>query len=159
VYKSVDGGLTWSEANNGLIHEEPGTALSLGVNALVLDRMNTATLYAGTTRGAFKTTDGAAHWKKIQEGIGEEFISTILVHPKNGATLLAGTQSGVYKTTDGGAHWVGLNHGLTHLNVRSLAMHPEDPNILYAGTQRGLFKTVDGGADWTELSIKPKAEN
>lgn len=159
VYKSVDGGATWNEANNGLIHAEPGTALSLGVNALLMDRKKTSTLYAGTTRGAFKTEDGANHWVKIQEGIGEKFISAFIIHPKDDSALLAGTESGVYKTTDGGARWTSLEHGMTNLNVRALAMHPEDPKILYAGTQGGLFKTVDGGATWAELNIKPRKED
>jgi len=159
VYKTVDGGMTWKEANNGMIEAEPGTALSLGVNALVMDRQRTATLYAGTTQGAFKTVDAAANWTKIQEGMGQGFVSAFLIHPKEASTLWAGTEDGVYKTTDGGGHWTRLDRGLTNLNVRSLAMHPENPDILYAGTQGGLFKTIDGGAHWSELTIKPKEDN
>jgi photosystem II stability/assembly factor-like uncharacterized protein len=156
VYKSVNGGMTWKEANNGLLHLEPGTALSLGVNALAMDPVKSTTLYAGTTQGAFKTVDGAASWTKIQEGIGEEFVAAIVVHPTEKMTLFVGTQTGVYKTKDGGEHWDTLNNGLTNLNIRALAMHPKDPNIMYAGTQGGLFKTIDRGAHWTDLMIKPK---
>ncbi|MBI3596935.1 MAG: hypothetical protein HY203_07265 [Nitrospirae bacterium] len=156
VYKSVNGGMNWRESNNGLMRIEPGNALSLGVNSLVMNPMKTTTLYAGTTRGAFKTIDGAASWTKIQEGIGERFIAAILVHPTVSTTLFAATQDGVYKSTDGGEHWVTLNNGLANLNVRSLVMHPKDPNILYAGTQGGLFKTMDGGVHWTALTIRPK---
>lgn len=156
VYKSVNGGMKWKEVNNGLIHLEPGTALSLGVNALVMDPVKSTTLYAGTTRGAFKTVDGAASWTKIQEGIGEDFVAAIVAHPTEKMTLLAGTQTGVYKTKDGGEHWDALKNGLTNLNIRSLAMHPRDPNIMYAGTQGGLFKTTDGGSNWTALTIQPK---
>lgn len=156
VYKSVNGGMTWKEANNGLIRLEPGTALSLGVNSLVLDPVKTTTLYAGTTQGAFKTVDGAASWIKIQEGIGEEFVAAVLVHPTEKVTLFTATQTGVYKTKDGGEHWTGLNNGLTNRNIRALAMHPKDPNIMYAGTQGGLFKTIDGGSSWIALVIGPK---
>ncbi|HET6466477.1 MAG TPA: hypothetical protein VFH55_12785 [Nitrospiria bacterium] len=156
VYKTVNGGMTWHESNNGLMRIEPGSALSLGVNSLAMDPVKTTTLYAGTTRGAFKTIDGAANWTKIQEGIGERFIAAILIHPTLGTTLFAGAQGGVYQSTDGGEHWAALNNGLTNLSVRALVMHPKDPNILYAGTQGGLFKTVDGGAHWTALTIRPK---
>lgn len=156
VYKSVNGSMTWREANNGMIHVAPGTALSLGVNSLAMDPSKTTTLYAGTTRGAFKTTDGAVSWTKIQEGIGERFVATILIHPTANMTLFAGTQNGVYKTTDGGEHWTALNNGLTNLSIRSLAMHPKDPNVMYAGTQGGLFKTTDGGSNWAALTVRPK---
>jgi photosystem II stability/assembly factor-like uncharacterized protein len=157
VYKSVNGGMNWRESNNGLMRIEPGNALSLGVNSLAMDPVNTTTLYAGTTKGAFKTTDGAASWTKIQEGIGARFIAAILIHPTVGTTLFAATQDGVYKSTDGGEHWATLNNGLTNLNVRSLVMHPKDPNIFYAGTQGGLFKTVDGGTHWAALTFRQKS--
>ncbi|HUK56094.1 MAG TPA: hypothetical protein VLY20_05505 [Nitrospiria bacterium] len=156
VYKSMNGGMTWRESNNGLIKPGPGTALSLGINSLAMDPVKTTTLYAGTTRGVFKTTDGAASWVKIQEGIGERFTATVLIQPASSATLLAGTEEGIYKSTDGGEHWMSLDNGLVNRNVRSLVMHPKDPNILYAGTQGGLFKTMDGGAHWTALTIRPK---
>ncbi|MBI3611045.1 MAG: hypothetical protein HY204_10150 [Nitrospirae bacterium] len=156
VYKTTNGGTTWRETNNGLIRAEPGTALSLGINSLIMDPAKTTTLYAGTTRGGFKTVDGAASWTKIQEGIGETFVATLLIHPVSNTTLFAGTQNGVYKTTDGGEHWLPSNNGLTNLNIRALAMHPKDSNILYAGTQGGLFKTVDGGMNWSALTIRPK---
>jgi len=156
VYKSVNGGMNWRESNNGLMRIEPGSALSLGVNSLAMDPLKTTTLYAGTTRGAFKTIDGAASWTKIREGIGERFIAVILIHPTMSTTLFAGTQGGVYKSTDGGEHWATLNNGLVNLSVRALVMHPKDPNVLYAGTQGGLFKTVDGGVHWTALTIRPK---
>ncbi|MBI3811061.1 MAG: hypothetical protein HY283_02480 [Nitrospirae bacterium] len=156
VYKSINGGMAWREANNGMIHVAPGTALSLGVNSLAMDPSKTTTLYAGTTRGVFKTTDGAVSWTKLQEGIGERFVATVLIHPTVNMTLFAGTQNGVYKTNDGGEHWTGLNNGLSNLSIRSLAMNPKDPGVLYAGTQGGLFKTTDGGAHWTALTFRPK---
>jgi photosystem II stability/assembly factor-like uncharacterized protein len=154
VYKTVDGGQTWHEANNGLVRLEPGTALSMGVNALVMDPVKTTTLYAGTTRGAFKTTDGAMSWTKIQDGMGERYVASLLIHPATNRTLFAGTQSGVYQSTDGGEHWTALNNGLTNLSIRSLVMHPQDPNSLYAGTQGGFFKTTDGGLSWSPLVIR-----
>lgn len=155
VYKTVNGGMNWRESNNGLMRIEPGSALSMGVNSLAMDPAKTTTLYAGTTKGAFKTNDGAASWSKIQE-FGERFTAAILIQPSRSSILYAGTQGGIYKSTDAGEHWSALNSGLTNLNVRSLVIHPKDPNILYAGTQGGLFKTVDGGAHWTPLTIRPK---
>ncbi|MBI3995128.1 MAG: hypothetical protein HY349_04020, partial [Nitrospirae bacterium] len=156
VYKTTNGGLSWSLVSSGMIEGEFRTAMALGVNSLVMDPNQSSTLYAGTTKGAFKTTDGAARWTKIQGGIGDRFIATILIHPKTNMTLYAGTQGGVYKTTDGSEHWTAINKGLTNLNIRSLAMHPKNPEILYAGTQGGLFKTVDGGTTWTALTVRPK---
>lgn len=157
VYKSVNGGMNWREVNNGLIQAGRGTALSLGINSLVMDPTRTTTLYVGTTRGAFKTVDGAVSWTKIQEGMGEQFVAAILLHPTITSTLFAGAQNGIYKTTDGGGHWTSMSSGFTNLSIRSLAMHPRDPNVLYAGTQGGLFKTVNGGESWVMLTFGKQA--
>ena len=153
VYKTINGGLTWRFMSSGMIEGEFRTAMALGVNSLVMDPGNSSSLYAGSTRGLFKTTNGADNWVKIQGGMGETFVAVLLVHPASHSTLFAGTQNGVYKTTDGGEHWTALNNGLTNLSVRSLAMHPKDPSVLYAGTQGGLFKTVNGGESWAALKF------
>lgn len=156
VYKTVNGGLTWNLMSSGMIEGEFRTAMALGVNSLVMDPNDSSILYAGSTRGLFKTTNGGKNWVKIQEGMGEGFVAVLLVHPASNTTLYAGTQNGVYKTNDGGEHWTGLNNGLSNLSIRSLAMNPKNPSVLYAGTQGGLFKTTDGGAHWTALTIRPK---
>jgi hypothetical protein len=45
VYKSLDGGSSWSDMNNGLG--------SLNVGALVIDPLTPSTLYSGTTNGVY----------------------------------------------------------------------------------------------------------
>lgn len=59
VYKSTDGGASWSAASSGL------TDLALpnpDVGVLAIDPATPATLYAGTGVGVFKSTDGAGSW-------------------------------------------------------------------------------------------------
>jgi photosystem II stability/assembly factor-like uncharacterized protein len=156
VYKTMNGGMNWVPINRGLIEGEFRTALALGINSLLMDPADRMTLYAGSTRGAFKTSDGGSTWMKIQEGMGERFVAAIVLHPAEPNVLYAGTQNGVYKTTDAGGRWEPWSNGLANLSIRSLMIHPKDPSILYAGTQGGLFKTVDGGANWTALTVRSK---
>lgn len=156
VYMTVNGSATWRSVNKGLIEGRVGTALSLGVNSLIMDPENPAVLYAGTTKGAYKTETGAQGWTKVQEGMGESFVSAILFHPFDRSILYAGTQSGVFKSTDRGSQWKSVSRGLTNFTVRSLAIHPKEPSILYAGTQGGLFKSVDGAENWTKLNYEAK---
>lgn len=153
VYKTTNGGMNWVSINQGLIEGEFRTALALGINSLRMDPVNRMILYAGSTRGAFKTSDGGSTWMEIQEGMGEPFVASIVLHPVEPNVLYAGTQNGVYKTTDAGGRWKPLSNGLANRSIRSLAMHPKDPNILYAGTQGGLFKTMNGGEGWVMLTF------
>src|SRR5437016_6177118 len=60
VRKSVDHGITWSAANNGLT--------DLVVYALAMDASGPQTVYAGTLGGVFKTGDGGATWQNILSG-------------------------------------------------------------------------------------------
>ena len=155
VYKTTNGGMNWVPINRGLIEGEFRTALALGINSLLMDPADRMTLYAGSTRGVFKTSDGGSAWMKIQEGMGERFVAAIVLHPAEPNVLYAGTQNGVYKTTDAGGRWEQRSNGLTNLNIRSLAIHPKDSDVLYAGTQGGLFKTTDGGVRWIALTVRP----
>ena len=55
VYKSTDGGATWSAVNTGLT--------DWMVDALAIDPANTSTIYVGTLYyGVHKSTDGGTHW-------------------------------------------------------------------------------------------------
>lgn len=156
VYKTDNGGQSWFEVNNGLVPKEPGTALSLGVNALLMAPENPEVLYAGTTRGAFKTTDGGKNWSIIGGGLGKPFVSVLLLHPDHPEHIYAGTQKGVFKSLDGGESWSAGNSGLTNTSIRSMVIRPDAPDVLYAGTQGGLFKTEDGAGHWTRVRYEEK---
>lgn len=56
VFKSIDGGATWTLASAGLTGPRPP------VLALAIDPSNSAVLYAGTDRGVFKSSNGGQTW-------------------------------------------------------------------------------------------------
>ena len=64
VYRSVDGGRTWS----GLDGSGTTGIPDLPVHALVADPTNTARLYVGTDAGVFTSIDGGANWFKEVTG-------------------------------------------------------------------------------------------
>ncbi len=146
VYKSVDRAEHWRPINEGLSISAMGGALSHGVNAIVLHPTQPDTLYIGTTRGLFSSTDGGAHWTQNRT-IPPGNVAALVINPRDPATIYAGG-IGVFKTTDGGATWAAVSTGLTNTAIRVLAIEPGHPETLFAGTNSGLFKTVDGGRHW-----------
>jgi photosystem II stability/assembly factor-like uncharacterized protein len=57
MYRSTDGGTTWTKGGAGL----PGQA---GIKAIVFDRVRPGTVYAGTDgMGVFTSTDGGVIWR------------------------------------------------------------------------------------------------
>jgi photosystem II stability/assembly factor-like uncharacterized protein len=155
VYRTRDGGLSWHKINNGLIPEEELMAsMSLGVNILVVDPMAPETVYAGTTNGLFKTTNGGDAWERIGRSLPDQFISTMLIHPTDHNVLYVGGRAGVFKSHDAGASWRAMNTGLETLNIRTIVLSPRDPNLLFVGTNgSGLYRSTDGGKTWIRVPL------
>ena len=135
VFKSTDGGATWSGSTTGLT--------SIAVGALVIDAQTPTALYAGTTdRGVYKSTDAGASWGAT--GLTNGSVQVLAVDPQTPTTLYALIPDvGVFKSTDGGATWsaTGLMTGGVYcgsciipvLTVTALAIDPLTPSTLYAG--------------------------
>lgn len=87
VYSSIDGGVNWVNAGNGL----PGNA----VNALTIDAK--ANLYAGTDgAGVFMSTDSGAKWSAMNNGLSNSAVVNSLSTDTAGR-LYAATGTGVYQ--------------------------------------------------------------
>ena len=155
TYRSEDGGGSWQKKNNGLIPNDVlNASMALGVNVLAVDPLNSDIVYAGSTKGLFRSTNRAEYWEQIGQGLSEQFISTLVVHPTNPDILYIGGPGGVLKTSDRGKTWQLRNQGLATINVRTIAMSQANPQLLYAGTNgSGLYRSTDGGERWTAVPL------
>jgi len=156
VYRSDDGAMNWKKINNGLIPEmELMSAMALGVNAIEIERTNPDIVYAGTTKGLFRTVDRGEQWERIGQTMPDPFVSSLALHPTDSSVLYLGGPAGVWKSADGGNAWQAMNQGLATLNIRALAMAPQNPQTLYAGTNgSGLYRSTDAGATWVAVPLK-----
>jgi len=175
MYKSADGGKTWTYIGLGDTHI---------ITWIVVDPTNPDVVYAAALghlfapnaeRGVFKTTDGGKTWKKILFVNDSTGANALAMDPSNPSVVYAsmwqmsrshwtfssgGPGSGIYKTTDGGATWTNLTHasGLPTgiFGKVGLAVAPSSPNTVYALIQAnykdqagGLFRSDDAGHSWT----------
>jgi photosystem II stability/assembly factor-like uncharacterized protein len=161
IYRSDSAAMQWKKINNGLIPEqELMGAMALGVNAIVFDVVNPDIVYAGTTKGLFRTETRGERWERIGQSLPDLFVSSILIDPTQPKTLYIGGPGGVWKSPDSGQSWSPINRGLTSLNIRALAMSQHDSHLLYAGTNgSGLYRSTDAGATWTPLPLKAAPAN
>ena len=87
VFKSTDGGASWSAFNNGLTNTI--------VQVLAVDPQTPATLYSGTwVGGVFKTTDGGVSWSAINHGLTNTVVQALALDPQTPAIIYAGTWGG-----------------------------------------------------------------
>jgi hypothetical protein len=145
VYKSTDGGQTFTNANTR----------TKSSSAFAIDPTNPSTVYQGTfDTGVLKTTDGGAHWTIASSTLGANTrVVDLVVNPATPSTLLAtasnNSAGGIFRSTDSGATWTQVS-----TTGGYLAFAPLTPSIVYSSTN-GVLKSVDGGATWTRVFTAP----
>src|SRR5262249_46597055 len=112
----------------------------------------TPVVYAATSGGVFRTTDGGAMWLVPGRGLTNPSPLGVAVDPQNAQVVYAGTDgSGVFKSTDGGASWQpasgSFDAPLAFSSVPALIVDPGNSQVLYAGTLgNGVFTSADAAA-------------
>jgi photosystem II stability/assembly factor-like uncharacterized protein len=148
LYKSTDGGATFTELQGG-------PPIGIRFSNIVVDPLSSSTLYAcaydnyrGLCGGLYKSTDGGLSWAEANNGLDTPAVVAISIDPRNPSTLYASTFAGVYKSTDAGASWFPSNSGLPFQWGYSLAIDPQSPSKRYLATIGGIYKSTDSGASW-----------
>ena len=86
MFKSTDGGNHWSPVNSGLTN--------LAIQALTVDPLNSATVYAGTGTGVFMSENAGDTWGPINSGLTNTAIRALSVAPTAPTTVYAATFGG-----------------------------------------------------------------
>jgi len=157
IYKSLDGGDTWTPINAGLE--------DLTVSHLVVDPTDTQTLYAGVgcvdddialPGNVFKSTDGGASWQRLDGVSPGAPITRLALHPGDPQKVYALGYGGVFYSEDGGTTWAKLDEAFkaaVYTFFYEHAFAPGDPQTMVVGTYAGgILKSVDGGRNWFEVN-------
>jgi len=150
IYKSTDGGLTWTQMDNGV---EPNQGHSF--RGFTIDPRSSDIVYAAAEVEAHVFRDGGT----LPDARDQ-------------------TQGGrVYRTTNGGESWEVIWEGVAL--ARYVWIDPTDPDVLYVSTGFfdrhplnkpenptatdsggiGILKSFDGGQTWIELGHEEGIEN
>ncbi|MEE8363893.1 MAG: hypothetical protein V3S18_07475 [Dehalococcoidia bacterium] len=146
---SMDGGLTWFDANDALTETR-------NVNVLAVDPSSATTAYAATVRGGvFKTVDGGRSWEAVNQGLAVLDIRALAIDPANPSLLYAGAENGgVYRSTDGAATWEAITIGMDpQAAIRDIVIDPSNTRLVYAADLRtGVYRSDDGGDMWIKIA-------
>jgi photosystem II stability/assembly factor-like uncharacterized protein len=170
VFKSVDGGATWSKVlfvNN-----------LTGCSELSMDFNNPLVMYAamwehqrlpwkvisgGEGSGLFKTNDGGITWNKIHKGLPKEKGKmAIAVSRSNSDKVYALIESdsdkelgGLFVSSNGGKNWtkVSSDHSLIQRSwyYIELFIDPIDEETVYV-LNASAQRSIDGGKTWKRIS-------
>jgi len=171
VYKSTDGGKTWTQSSRGLGHPS-------NMRCCKLHRSADGTLFVLITAkriggqltpdgvGLYRSTDAGASWSKLSGPLTLHWPKDFTVKPDDPKTILlsaadsrgTGGEGGLYRTTDGGRNWTKLvQKGREHFGA---FYHPSHPGWIYAtltesAPEAGLYLSRDDGATWEPFAALP----
>ena len=137
VFKSTDGGASWTALSLGLPESESGSPaiVNCELAQLLIAPSTPTTLYAQTPCWGgtlLQSTDGGAHWTVMHRGT-RGVTWGVVVDPQTPTTLYAIEEidGGVVRSTDGGKSWHPFARGLPP--GRIVAIDPLTPTTLYYG--------------------------
>jgi photosystem II stability/assembly factor-like uncharacterized protein len=154
VYRQTIGDGGWQRLSNGLPEDAQ-------VHAITVHPEHTDTVYLGTTKGVFRSTNRGDSWQRLSLP-GDPDIWAICIHPQNPRILYAGASPpGVYRSDDSGDSWrKTADPGLPDrvimgfaCRVMRLDIDPNAPNDVYATLEaNGAMRSRNGGESWEDCT-------
>ena len=177
VYKSDDGGATWT---NVLFVNDSTGAIDIAMDQINPDNLLAAmwkrTRYpnggslTGATSQLHKSTDGGNTWTVLgpanglpnssTETVGRIGVSISVSNPNVAYALFNNTSLvGFFKTTNGGLNWTNadpnntLENGFSSFSwyFGNVRIHPTNPDIVYV-LDFEIMRSTNSGVSWTALS-------
>ena len=159
IFRSTNGGDTWSELTSGL-----PTGSIVGRIGLAIAQSSPSTLYAiyadadpGFFLGVYRSTNGGDTWTQTNDGaLADAYASfgwwfgNIRVAPAN-PNLVYVLGLDFYRTTNGGSSW-SFAGGSMHVDHHALDFAAD--GRLFEGNDGGLY-TSTTGTTWTHLAELP----
>ncbi len=163
IYKSTDGGSTFSLLENAVPTANSGTHRWAYIVDLATHPTNADWVYAATDVSLYMSKDGGATWSS-PTGIPDLSGSAWSVEAASNGTIHALVGSQYFKSTDGETFvqksGTSLGNFPSYGNNKKLAVSPSDPNYVYAITTNGspnfgclrqVLQSADAGETWIEI--------
>lgn len=179
LFRSPDGGSSWSPIPG--INEHPSREQwepargGFSLHSIHVDRHDPQRVYCAVSAGgAFRSDDGGASWKPINQGVRAENrperaprvghnIHRLIAHPALPGRLYRQCYNGVYRSDDAGEQWTEISAGLPSDFGYPVVSPRSDPDTVHVvpvasnhlrtppeGRLR-VYRSRDAGATWEPL--------
>ncbi|HEY5071380.1 MAG TPA: hypothetical protein VII63_05050 [Caulobacteraceae bacterium] len=158
LYKSIDGGRTWTAISGHGLPSSPGR-IGLAVAATAPDRLYA--LVDAKDGGLFRSEDAGATWSKMSGDprIWERgwYFGGLAVNPRNADQLWA-CDTILLRSDDGGRTFLPLKGDPTGDDFHALWIDPADPDRRILAVDQGALVTLNGGATWSSWFNQPTGQ-
>jgi photosystem II stability/assembly factor-like uncharacterized protein len=149
LFKSIDGGNTWTQMKQGL----PDGIINA---ELAIAPSNTRRLYTtveagGGGTGLYRSDDAGATWTRATtDNRPTSRINEVVphVHPKDADTIIV-TDIVSFKSTDGGKSFVPFKGAPGGDDNQNIWWNPDNPDIMLLVIDQGAVVTLNGGQTWS----------
>jgi PKD repeat protein len=149
VFKSTDGGLTWSVSNAGMGNKTVGKMIQHPTNAQIM--------IAATNGGIFRSTNGGSSWTFTQGGDFKD----VVFKSSDPNIVYAAAGANFYRSVNNGTSFTLITSGLSGGQRGAIAVTAANPGYVYflvSGNDsgfKGFYRSTDSGLNFTERSSPP----
>jgi len=157
LFKSTDGGDSWTQLKTGL------PTGKMGKIGLAISEINPDVLYAAIElerrKGAvYRTSNGGESWKKMSDTVsgatGPHYYQELVASPHHFDKIYL-MDVRVQVSDDGGKTFYRMNEGNKHSDNHSMTFKKNDPNYLLVGTDGGIYESFDDTKSWKYVNNLP----
>ncbi len=149
IFKSIDGGSTWKEIDEGIPLEGRGR---IGVSASPANHNRIYAAVDAKDGGIFLSDDAGATWTRLSSDkrLWDRgwYFEKVTADPKSADTIYVMNTS-VYRSTDAGKTWTAIKGDPTGDDFHQLWIYPDDPKRMVLGSDQGTIVSVDGAVTWS----------
>jgi photosystem II stability/assembly factor-like uncharacterized protein len=151
IFKSLDGGKTWTQLTKGLPPNIVQANIAMASSA---PKTLFAAVRTKTIAKLYRSDDGGETWNGTTDdprpglGIGGGDLPVLRFDPKNPQIVYSASVV-CWKSTDGGKIWDGWRGAPGGDDYQNLWINPNNTDIILLGSDQGAIVTVNGGATWS----------
>ncbi len=159
LYKSTDGGATWSPVQGGGF-----PAAGVGKIGLAVAPSDPRRVYAivdARDGGLYRSDDGGARWRRIdadpriwQRGW---YFCHVAVDPRDADKVYV-SDTALYASSDGGASFSAVKGSPDGDDFHQLWIDPREPAHMGLASDQGTVVSLDGGATWSSWFNQPTGQ-
>jgi photosystem II stability/assembly factor-like uncharacterized protein len=152
LFKSTDGGATWTKLAAKGLASPPVGRQALGIVAKSGGRI----VLAGLQDGLYRSEDGGETWTRANHDPRITPIG-VITDPSN-PDLVYVTQTALYRSSDGGRTFDAFAGAPSGDDFQLVWIDPRHSNRLLAGVDQGAVVSVDAGRSWSSWYNQPTGQ-
>ncbi len=157
IYKSTDGGETWTELKKGLPMGNRGK-IGLAISPQQPDVLYAAIELDRKKGGVYRSSNMGASWIKMSDAVsgatGPHYYQELYASPHQFDKLYL-MDVRIQVSDDGGKTFYRMSEQEKHSDNHSIAFKMDDPDYLLVGTDAGIYETYDGTKTWRMFDNMP----